>query len=156
MSCFRQFTCLFSLPLVQQISYFYDNKVLLILIHSYEPVLWIVGVLWTQCQEVGESPFALRDQFLLSHTLKKNKVKQTYVSDITFWMPVCSIKYVLPCPWLDLLKSEGSSFLLYKIVTNFLYDIKENRVFYYRCNNYVAKEVWFLVTVWAWHHKHSH
>ena len=27
---------------------------------------------------------------------------------------------------------------------------------YYRCNDYVDKEVGFLVTVWAWRHKHSH
>ena len=27
---------------------------------------------------------------------------------------------------------------------------------YYRCNNYVARKVWFCVGAWTWRHRHSH
>ena len=27
---------------------------------------------------------------------------------------------------------------------------------YYRCNNYVARKVWFCVSAWTWRHRHSH
>ena len=29
-------------------------------------------------------------------------------------------------------------------------------LYYYRCNNYVARKVWFCVSSWTWRHRHSH